>query len=150
MKTSVVVSLTILFLLGCDRSISPESESLTAHQEAVPVVILEEFEKETGVVSNTEGLRVGPYFDLRAYDSLHITFTLKRVAQRANPDRILVRIGPTFSISETVSDLQKEVRLTVQVPKISKRSFAAFSFLVLDTGVTLQLSQLRVIGWTLR
>lgn len=62
----------------------------------------------------------------------------------------MVKIGPAFYISETVADLEKEVRLTGLVPKISKRSFAAFSFLVPDTGVTFQLSHLRVIGWTLR
>ena len=150
MKTSVAVSLTILFFLGCDRSVSPDSESLTAHQQAVPVVILEGFENEIGVVSNTEGLRVGPYLDLRPYDSLHLTFSLRRVAQRANPDRIVLRIGPTFSISVTVSDLQKDVRLTVEVPKISKRSFSAFSFIVPDTGIELHVTQFRVIGWTLQ
>jgi hypothetical protein len=132
---------------GCDRSVGPDSASLNPKHQVIAEPIITDFDEGPRLVSSQEGLRVGSYFDIRPYDSLQISFREKRISSVKTADRLLMRIGPAFYLCDTISSPEEEERFSVISSLISKRSFCAFSFMVPDSGVVFQLSELRVIGW---
>ena len=135
-------------IVGCQRPTEPSE--VRAPSQVVQVVLVDGFGDYAGILTSVSLVRVGTYYDFRPYDSLHITFTATRLAAETPFDEILVRIGPTYCVRDSVRTAEKDVTLRVTVTEISKNQYCALSFLTFDSRALLRLSRLRVIGWMLR
>jgi hypothetical protein len=114
------------------------------------VTVIQGFgDADTASVGNG-GYRVGWYFDFKAYDSLRINFSAKRLAPGSAVDHILIKVGPASYFSDSLSTPQKDFSILVKPAEVVKSQFAAFVFIVPDADASLILSRLRVIGWATR
>jgi hypothetical protein len=147
MKRMLVTLLAGATFFGCDRPTEPAE--VRPPLTAVQVVLVDGLGDHAGILTSASHVRVGTYYDLRPYDSLHISFTVTRLAAETPFDEILVRIGPTYCVRDSVVTAETDVTLRVTVTDIAKNQLCALSFLTLDSRALLQLSRLRVIGWRL-
>jgi hypothetical protein len=150
MKLHVMLCVFAAALTGCQRSvIEPPSESdpALALPLTTQVIIVEGFGDKTSIVAGQNGVRVGWYYDFSRYDSLRINFSAQRVGAESPCDHILIKIGPGFSLRDSLSALKKDFSLHVPCADLAKRHFAALTFYVPDPDVDLVLSDLRIVGW---
>jgi hypothetical protein len=145
MSRNLAVCFAIFFLAACSKS--PFSSTVVAPTTAQQDEIIRGFGATDSVIVGAEGYRVGWYHDFSSYDSLRISFSARRLSPSPTFDHILVRIGPAYSLSDSLLTLQKDFSLLARRSDIAKPQFAALTFYVPDNGARLLLWELRVIGW---
>jgi hypothetical protein len=150
MKKILSFGLAALLLSACERPGLTGPDEVRAATQVVQVVLIDGFGDISVMLTNSAHVRVGSYFDFRPYDSLRISFKAARLATDSPFDEILVRIGPTFCLRDSVYDEENNVSLRVNVRSISKSQFSALSFLAPDSRSLLRLSDLHVVGWMTR
>jgi hypothetical protein len=148
MKRTLVTILAGVAFFGCERPTEPAE--VRAPSKIVQVVLVDGLGDHAGILTSVSHVRVGTYYDFRPYDSLQITFTATRLATETPFDEILVRIGPTYCLRDSVIAAEQDVTLRVTVSDIAKSQSCALSFLTFDSRALLQLSRLRVVGWMLQ
>ena len=147
---ALLVCSIIFFLAGCERLPDPPLAPVSSSAPAGQVLIIHGFgNADTASVGN-EGYRVGWYFDFKDYDSLRINFSAKRLTLGSAADHILIKVGPSCYFSDSLSAPQRDFSILIRPTAVAKSQFAALVFIVPDAEATLMLSQLRVIGWTIR
>lgn len=143
---NLAVCAILLLLSACDRPTDPPIP--TSHVETRSTVIISGFNDVESAVVDRKGYRVGSYHNFRPYDSLWITFTATRMTSIQSSDPILIKIGPTANLRHSIANRQQYFSISVRPAEIAKPNFAALTFIVPDSGVSLLLSNLRVVGWT--
>ena len=139
----------IFLLSGCERStLSPDT--VDGNHPVIQVVIVEGFAGVEADVTPGNILRIPGYYDLSPFDSIRISFTAERMTPIAPVDHILVKVGPMCHRRDSLSALQKDFSVMFTRWDLAKPRMCAFSFFSPDPDATLQLSQLKVIGWTLQ
>ena len=140
-KTLLMFAAAVL-CLGCGRAtVSSPDENLTSG------TLIDGFGNEPRVLTSSKIIRVGTYYDFSEYDSVRISFRATRLATDRPFDEILVKIGPSTYLRDSVFAILEHVSLTVSVSAISKPTFCALTFWTLDPLTVLELSDLRVVGW---
>lgn len=147
MEKTLVMFLAALVCSGCDRSTVSGPDGVRSSTQVVQVVVIDGFGDNASTLTTSTYVRVGTYFDFSPFDSLRISFKATRLTAQLPFDEILIRIGPTCYIRDSVYATEKNVEFTVRADAISKRQFCALSFLTTDSRVLLKLSDLRVVGW---
>ena len=143
MEKTVVMFLAALLSLGCGKAtVSSLDESVASG------TVIDGFGVEPVILTSSKLIRVGTYYDISMYDSLRISFSATRLSAERRFDEVLVRIGPTTNLRDTVYAIQENVSLRLKVSTISKPTFCAFTFWTADPQTVLELSDLRVVGWT--
>lgn len=132
---------------GCERL--TDAPLAPSPATAGQVLVIQGFGNADTVSVGNEGYRVGGYFDFKAYDSLRINFSAKRIVPGSAVDHILIKVGPACYFSDSLSGSQRDFSVLVIPAAIAKPQFAALTFFVPDAEAPLFLSQLRVIGWTM-
>jgi hypothetical protein len=147
MEKKAVLIISALLCSGCVRQDVSGPDEVRSRTEVVQVVLIDGFGDNSSMLTSSTYVRVGTYYDFRPYDSLRISFTVTRLNAELPFDEILVRIGPTACLRDSVYATQERLSLGVTMSTISKTSFCALSFLAQDSRALLRLSDLRVVGW---
>jgi hypothetical protein len=147
MEKTLVMCLATLLCIGCGRPTVTGPDEVRASGQVVQVVLIDGFGEDPRTLTSTRYIRIGTYFDFRPYDSLQISFNATRVTSQLPFDEIMVRIGPSHYLRDSVYSTQENVSLRVKVPAVSKNQFCALTILTGDSTAFLQLSDLRVVGW---
>jgi hypothetical protein len=147
MKKALVMVVVAILSCGCGREYVSGPEEIRSSTHVVQVVVVDGFADIASMLTASLSIRVGTYFDFSPYDSLLITFSVKRLATQSLFDEILVRIGPAYCMRDSVYAAQENISLKVKADALSKRHFCALTFLTDVSRTHLQLSDLRVIGW---
>lgn len=147
MGKTLSMFIAALLCCGCGRGTISEPGEVGSTAQA-PQVVISGFSKEPCLLTGSKMVRVGWYYDLSLYDSIRITFDARRLSTERPFDEILIKIGPATYLRDTVSTVQKQVRISVKVSTISKYVSCAFVFWSLDPLTELSLSNLRVVGWS--
>ncbi len=142
MEKIVVMFIAALLCLGCGKStVSSPDESVA------PGTVIDGFGGEPVILTSSKVIRVGTYYDFSMYDSLRINFRAVRLSTDRSFDEILVKIGPTTYLPDTLYALQENVSLVVKVSTLAKPAFSALTFWTLNPQTVLELSDLHVVGW---
>lgn len=147
MQKVLVMFFAALLCYGCGRGTGTGPEEIRSYQQ-VPGTLIDSFGEEPRTLTSAKVVRVGTYYDFSDYDSLRISFDATRLSTDRPFDEVLVKIGPTMYLRDTVYAIQENVSLGVKVSDIAKPAFCALTFWTLDPQTILKLSRLRVIGWT--
>jgi len=150
MEKALVMCIASLLCCGCDRPTVSGPDEIRSSGQVVQVVVIEGLGDDPGTLTSSTYIRIGTYFDFRPYDSLQISFNATRVTTQLPFDEIVVRIGPSQYLRDSVYATQEKVSLRVKVSAISKSQFCALTILTGDSRALLELSDLRVVGWMTR
>jgi hypothetical protein len=150
MKTTLLISLAALLLSGCERPGITGPDEVRAATRVVQVMVIDGFGDVSGLLTSSSLVRVGTYFDFRPYDSLAIIFKAERLSTESPFDEILVRVGPTFCLRDSLYAVENNLSRRVNIHSVSKSQFCALSFLTIDSRALLRLSDLKVVGWMTR
>jgi hypothetical protein len=150
MEKALFYGLAALFCCGCERPGLTDPNEVRASTKVVQVVVIDGFGDISRMLSSTSLVRVGTYFDFSPYDSLRISYTVERLTNELAFDEILIRIGPTFCLRDTVYAAGIDVSHMVNMRLVSKNQFCAVSFIATDSRTILRLSGLHVVGWMTR
>ena len=137
-----------LYLAGCARPFDfplangPAMKSQTT--------IIDGFGTTDTAIIGSQGYRVGGYYNFQPFDSITISFSAKRLITSSAIDRFLIKLGPGYYVSDSLSSPQKSFSISVKPLDLAKPQYAALTFIVQDAQTTLVLSQLRVVGWSAR
>ena len=71
MKQMLITLIAGTAFLGCERPTEPAE--VRPPSQVVQVVLVDGLGDYTGILTSVSHVRVGKYYDLRPYDSLHIT-----------------------------------------------------------------------------
>ena len=146
MIRALAICTSIALLVGCRSSINDPQNTRVPH--VVQVTIVDATTTVDPVVVGERGFRVGWYYDLTPFDSIRITFTATRLTPTAPHDHIVVKLGPTLYLNDSISVAEQDFSMLVMRGDLSKPAFSALVFFVSDSGSSIKLSNLRMVGWT--
>jgi hypothetical protein len=146
MGKTLVIVIAVLLCWGCGRGSATAPDDVRSTTQA-PGTLVSSFDEEPCVLTGSNVIRVGWYFDFSAYDSLVVTFNAARLSPERPFDEIIVKIGPATCLRDTLYATQEAVSLTVRVSDLGKPGNCALTFRAPDPLTLLRLSGLRVVGW---
>ena len=148
MIRTFLIFFTFLYLAGCARSsdIPLADGPLVKNQ----TTIIDGFGTADTAIIGSQGYRVGGYYNFEPFDSITISFSAKRLATWSAVDHLLIKVGPGYYFSDSLSSPQKSFSISVKPLDLAKPRYAALTFIVQDAQTSLVLSQLRVVGWSAR
>ncbi|MEW6509454.1 MAG: hypothetical protein AB1428_00700 [Bacteroidota bacterium] len=149
MFVRLLAALVTFTVIGCGRPstgpVLPFGDSPNGSQ---PLVIIESLiDAPASAIGPYGYIRIGWYHDFSQYDSLRITVSVKRVSPSSAYDRFLIKVGPAFSLRDSISAGEQTFSFLLKTSDLAKPNFAALALMVLDPDVMLQFSHLRVSGW---
>jgi hypothetical protein len=147
MTKTLVMCIPALLCFGCWRSDISGPDELRASGHVVQVVLVEGFSESAVVLTTSNIISLGAYYDFRPFDSLWISFGATRLTSQLPFDEIHVRVGPVHDLRDSLYSVQKNVLLRVKVSDISKPNYCSLTFWATDPRAVIQLTDLRVIGW---
>lgn len=146
MNKTLVMFIVALLCCGCGRGTGTGPDEIRSYQQ-VPGTLIDRFGEEPCTLTSQKVVRVGTYYDFSSYDSLRVSFNVTRMSTDRPFDEVLVKIGPSMYLPDTVYARKENVSVSVKVSDLAKPSFCALTFWTLDPQTVLQLSDLRVVGW---
>ena len=146
MLRTFLLCATFLYLAGCARSSDfPLSSGLAMKNQTT---IVDGFGIADTAIIGSPGYRVGGYYNFEPFDSITISFSAKRFVSSSEIDHLLIKVGPGYYISDSLSSPQKSFSLSVKPVDLAKPQYAALTFIVQEAQTSIVLSQLRVVGWS--
>lgn len=136
----------LALLTGCRSSVNEPQNTMASR--AVQVTIVDASATADPVVMSDRGFRVGWYYDLTPFDSLRIEFTATRLTPTAPHDHIIVKLGPTLYLTDSIAVMEQDFSWLVLRRDLAKPALSALVFFVPDSGSAIRLSRLSMIGWT--
>lgn len=147
MMRHLFAATAFLLLSGCERSaVSPDPNA--QDRAVIRVTILEGFGTLEPIVTFSRVVRLPGYYDLSAFDSIRVYFTAERQTPGGTGNHILVKVGPMCYKGDSLAATRKDCSILFLPRDLSKPAMCAISFFSPDTGATLLLSRLTVVGWT--
>ena len=142
MDKPLLMMMAALLCLGCGRATGSGPEEVVSSG-----TVAAGFGNEPCILTSSNVVRVGTYYDFSIYDSLQISFSAARLSTDLPFDVILVKIGPATYLRDTLYAMEKNVSLGVNVSQISKPGFCALTFWTLDPLTVLKLQNLHIVAW---
>jgi hypothetical protein len=142
MDKPLLMVMAALLCWGCGRATGSGPDEVVSSGTVVTG-----FGNEPRVLTSSQVVRVGSYYDFSMYDSLRISFSAARLSTDLPFDVVLVKIGPATYLRDTVYSAEKNVSLSVKVSQISKPGFCALTFWTFDPLTVLKLYNLHVEAW---
>ena len=146
MIRTFLMCFAFLALAGCARSsdIPLADGPLVKNQ----TTIIDGFGTADTAIVGSPGYRVGGYYNFEPFDSITISFSAKRFVTWSAVDHFMIKVGPGYYVSDSLSSTQKSFSISVRPLDLAKPQYAALTFIVQETQTSFVLSQLRVVGWS--
>lgn len=142
MNKPLLMIMAALLCSGCGKATGSGPDEIVSSG-----AVIDGFGNEPCILTSSDVVRVGTYYDFSTYDSLQISFSAARLSTDLSFDVILVKIGPATYLPDTVYTPEKNISLSVKVSQISKPGFCALTFWTRDPLTVLKLSNLHVVAW---